>query len=194
MIAYCTGKDGVDMEYCKFLGTLRTSLPEAENPHRKKSPYVVVRGGSMCHPSNAKAWKHFDRMNPDFVEEPHIGPLHRPFCPHNQYDHTYSCWSVIITPYNLPTELLQLWHAGVRTYDHATDNAFIMQFLPEHHPYRRNKKAFTKNRVENKVARLRLTGDQILDRIANVSPAVEMPLSLPDGYGSNHKWTKKSIF
>ncbi|KAL0295217.1 UNVERIFIED_CONTAM: hypothetical protein Scaly_3108100, partial [Sesamum calycinum] len=61
------------------------------------------RGGSMCHPSNAKAWKHFDRMNPDFVEEPHIGPLHRPFAPHNQYDHTYSCWSVIITPYNLPT-------------------------------------------------------------------------------------------
>ncbi|KAL0421309.1 UNVERIFIED_CONTAM: hypothetical protein Slati_3153800 [Sesamum latifolium] len=24
-------------------------------------------------------------------------------------------------------ELLQLWHVGVRTYDHATNNAFIMQ-------------------------------------------------------------------
>ncbi|KAL0324581.1 UNVERIFIED_CONTAM: hypothetical protein Scaly_2425200 [Sesamum calycinum] len=47
------------------------------------------------------------------------------------------------------------------------------QFLPAHHSYRRNKKAFTKNRVENKVARPRLIGDQILDRVANISPAVE---------------------
>ncbi|KAL0346362.1 UNVERIFIED_CONTAM: hypothetical protein Scaly_1652200 [Sesamum calycinum] len=68
------------------------------------------------------------------------------------------------------------------------------QFLPTHHLYRRNKKAFTKNPVENKVTRPRLTRDQILDRIANIHPAVEMPLLLPDGYGSNHKWTNKSIF
>ncbi|KAL0438776.1 UNVERIFIED_CONTAM: hypothetical protein Slati_2360600 [Sesamum latifolium] len=33
------------------------------------------------------------------------------------------------------------------------------QFLPEDHPYRRNKKAFTKNHVENKVARPRLSRD-----------------------------------
>ncbi|KAL0282219.1 UNVERIFIED_CONTAM: hypothetical protein Sradi_7267900, partial [Sesamum radiatum] len=99
---------------------------------------------------------------------------------------------------------------SVRTYDHATDRAFIMraalmwtvndlpayrmasrwstegvmgylicmddtrafhlqhgrkacyfdchrQFLPTHHSYRRNKKAFKKNRVKNKVARPRLT-------------------------------------
>ncbi|KAL0324644.1 UNVERIFIED_CONTAM: hypothetical protein Scaly_2431500 [Sesamum calycinum] len=144
-------------------------------------------------------------------------------------------------------ELLQLWHVGVRTYDHATDRDFMMraalmwimndlpaygmiygwsttrvmgclvcmddprvfhlphdrkacyfdchgQFLLTHHPYRRNKKAFTKNHVENKVAHPRLTGDQIFDRVANISPAIEMPLSLPDGYGSDHKWMKKSIF
>ncbi|KAL0363997.1 UNVERIFIED_CONTAM: hypothetical protein Sangu_0497300 [Sesamum angustifolium] len=142
-------------------------------------------------------------------------------------------------------ELLQLWHVGVRTYDHTIDRAFLMQaalmwtvndlpaygmasrwstagvmgcsfcmddarafhlqyyrkacyfdchrqFLPTHHPYRKNKKAFTKNCIENKVTRPRLTGDQILDRFA--SSVVEMLLSLPDGYGSNHKWTKKSIF
>ncbi|KAK4389917.1 hypothetical protein Sango_2328700 [Sesamum angolense] len=68
------------------------------------------------------------------------------------------------------------------------------QFLPTYHSYRRNIKAFTKNRVENKVARPRLTGDQILDPVANISPAVEMSLSIPDSYGSNHKWTKKSVF
>ncbi|KAL0445976.1 UNVERIFIED_CONTAM: hypothetical protein Slati_1725500 [Sesamum latifolium] len=33
------------------------------------------------------------------------------------------------------------------------------QFLPPDHPYRRNKKAFTKNRVERKVARPRLMGE-----------------------------------
>ncbi|KAL0329287.1 UNVERIFIED_CONTAM: hypothetical protein Sradi_4915400, partial [Sesamum radiatum] len=68
------------------------------------------------------------------------------------------------------------------------------QFLSAHHSYRRNKQAFMKNRVKNKVAHLRLTGDQILDQVANISPTVEMPLLLPDDYGSDHKWTKKSIF
>ncbi|KAL0340113.1 UNVERIFIED_CONTAM: hypothetical protein Sradi_4528100 [Sesamum radiatum] len=96
-------------------------------------------------------------------------------------------------------ELLQLWHVGVRTHDHATNQAFMMRvalmwtvndlpayemasgwstvgiigcpicmddtsafhlqhgrkacyfdchrrFLPQDHPYRRNKKAFIKNR------------------------------------------------
>ncbi|KAL0448087.1 UNVERIFIED_CONTAM: hypothetical protein Slati_1936600 [Sesamum latifolium] len=68
------------------------------------------------------------------------------------------------------------------------------QFLPEQRPYRMNKKAFMKNRVENKVAHPRLSGDQILDWVTDISPAVEMPLSLPEGYGTNHKWMKKSIF
>ncbi|KAL0329354.1 UNVERIFIED_CONTAM: hypothetical protein Sradi_4922100 [Sesamum radiatum] len=67
------------------------------------------------------------------------------------------------------------------------------QFLLAHYSYRRDKKAFIKNRIQNKVARPRLIVDQILDRVANISPAVEMPLLLPDGYGSNHKWAKKSI-
>ncbi|KAK4400370.1 hypothetical protein Sango_1143100 [Sesamum angolense] len=51
-----------------------------------------------------------------------------------------------------------------------------------------------KNRVENKVERARLTRDQILDRVVNISPTIEIPLLLPDSYGSNHRWTKKSIF
>ncbi|KAL0393355.1 UNVERIFIED_CONTAM: hypothetical protein Sradi_2558300 [Sesamum radiatum] len=88
------------------------------------------------------------------------------------------------------------------------------QFLPAHHLYRRNKKARSRltgdqicgveNKIrrarsqicgiENKIARSRLTGDQILDRVANISPTVEMLLLLPDGYGSDHKWIKKNIF
>ncbi|KAL0440493.1 UNVERIFIED_CONTAM: hypothetical protein Slati_2532300 [Sesamum latifolium] len=68
------------------------------------------------------------------------------------------------------------------------------QFLPSDHPYRRNKKAFTKNRVERKVARPRLTGEHIHDSVEEFSSAVEVPLSLLNGFGIKHKWTKKNIF
>ncbi|KAL0288832.1 UNVERIFIED_CONTAM: hypothetical protein Sradi_7087900 [Sesamum radiatum] len=120
--------------------------------------------GSMCHPSDAEAWKHFHRMYPDFAEKPHnvrLGLCTDGFAPHGQYGRTYSYESAIITPYNLPPgtwmnseyifltmvipspsnlkhlidvyleplieELLKLWYVGVRTYDHATDQAFIMR-------------------------------------------------------------------
>ncbi|KAL0359821.1 UNVERIFIED_CONTAM: hypothetical protein Sangu_0831500, partial [Sesamum angustifolium] len=156
---------------------------------------------SMYHPSDVEAWKHFDRMYPDFAEESRnvwLGLRTYGFAPHDQFSYTYSCWPIIITPYNLPP------------VDHSMDWAFMMraalmwivndlpayriasgwstawvmgcpvcmddtrifhlqhirkacyidchrQFHPAHHSYRRNKKAFTKNHVENKVARPRLT-------------------------------------
>ncbi|KAL0458727.1 UNVERIFIED_CONTAM: hypothetical protein Slati_0499900 [Sesamum latifolium] len=37
-------------------------------------------------------------------------------------------------------------------------------------------------------------GEQIRDWVEEFSHAVEVSLSLPDGYGIEHKWTKKSIF
>ncbi|KAL0394679.1 UNVERIFIED_CONTAM: hypothetical protein Slati_4434100 [Sesamum latifolium] len=70
----------------------------------------------------------------------------------------------------------------------------IDSFSPPDHPYRRKKKAFTKNRVERKVSRPRLTGEHIRDWVEKFSPAVKVLLSLLDGYGIEHKWTKKSIF
>ncbi|KAL0305275.1 UNVERIFIED_CONTAM: hypothetical protein Sangu_2493100 [Sesamum angustifolium] len=36
-------------------------------------------------------------------------------------------------------------------------------------------------------------GEQIRGWVEEFSPAVEVLLSLPDGYGIEHKWTKKSI-
>ncbi|KAL0368158.1 UNVERIFIED_CONTAM: hypothetical protein Scaly_1034700 [Sesamum calycinum] len=93
---YSTKKlDDVDLEYYKFYGDGRYK-PARANPHRKKSPYAVLRylpliphlwrlyssratakhmtwyathqtmEGSICHLSDAEAWKHFDRMYPDF--------------------------------------------------------------------------------------------------------------------------------
>ncbi|KAK4389754.1 hypothetical protein Sango_2312400 [Sesamum angolense] len=213
-------KDDIDMEYCKFCA----------------DPSYVTEEDSMCHPSDAEAWRHFDRTHPNFALEPRnirLGLCIDGFAPHGQYGRTYLCWPVIITPYNLPPgmcmkseymfltmvipgpsnpkrlidvylqplidELLQLWHVGVRTHDHATNQAFMMcaalmwtvndlptygmasgwstagimgcpicmddtnafhlqhgrkacyfdchkRFLPQDHPYQRNKKAFIKNR------------------------------------------------
>ncbi|KAL0283510.1 UNVERIFIED_CONTAM: hypothetical protein Sangu_2885600 [Sesamum angustifolium] len=118
----------------------------------------------MFYPSDVEAWNHFHWMYPDSAEEPHnvwLGLYTDGFTPHGQYNRTYSCRSVIITPYNLSLgmcisseymfltmaipapsnpkclidmyleslieELLQMWHMGVRTYDHATDRAFMMR-------------------------------------------------------------------
>ncbi|KAK4382826.1 hypothetical protein Sango_2835300 [Sesamum angolense] len=143
-----------------------------------------------------------------------------------QYGHTYSCWSVIITPYNLSPasnrcvlgtvdrraaavvtcgcENVLACHgsgfhdAGGINVDcerpTRLGNGVWVEYRGGYGMSDLNKKAFTKNSVENMVARPRLIGDQILDRVANISPAIEMSLLLPDDYGSDHKWTKKSIF
>ncbi|KAL0287726.1 UNVERIFIED_CONTAM: hypothetical protein Sangu_2681000 [Sesamum angustifolium] len=63
-------------------------------------------GGSMCYPSDVEAWRYFDWTHPDFVAEPHnvrLGLYTYGFVPHRYYGHTYTCWSVIATQYNLPT-------------------------------------------------------------------------------------------
>ncbi|KAK4384141.1 hypothetical protein Sango_3087500 [Sesamum angolense] len=233
MVSCCTGRTMSIWSTANSMGTVGTSLLEGET-HTERSPSMQS------------------------LEEPHnvrLGLYTDGFTPHGQYNRTYSCWSVIITPYNISPgmcisseymfltmvilgpsdpkrlidvyleslieELLQMWHMGVRTYDHATDQVVMMraasiwnvndlpayrmasgkacyfdchkQFLPAHHPSRSNKKAFMKNHVENKVARPRLTGDQILDQVANINPAIEMSLLLPDSYGSDHS-RQKNIF
>ncbi|KAL0445737.1 UNVERIFIED_CONTAM: hypothetical protein Slati_1701600 [Sesamum latifolium] len=270
--------DDIDMDYCKFYGEARYKPTRERNPNRKKTPYAVLRylaiipclqrlytsqvtaeqmtwhanhqteEGSMCHPSDAEAWRHFDRTHPNFAVE--LRNVRSRLCtdgfaPHGQYGRTYSCWPVILTPYTLPPgmcmsseymfltmvipgpstlkrfidvymeplieELQNLWHVGVLTRDSARDETFAMRAalmwtvndLPAYGmasgwnsavPSPRSSLSFTKNRVERKVARSRLTGEQIRDWVEEFSPAVEVPLSLPDGYGVEHKWTKKSIF
>ncbi|KAL0373230.1 UNVERIFIED_CONTAM: hypothetical protein Scaly_1004600 [Sesamum calycinum] len=140
---------------CPLRRFMRVQAFLKERPTLEKSPYAVLRylpltprlqrlyssrataehmtwhatyqtdEGSMCHPSDAEAWKHFDRM--------YLILQSRVIQSSSWYVHEFRV--------------------------HVSDN-----------------------------------GDQILDRVTNISPAVEMPLSLADGYGSDHKWTKKSIF
>ncbi|KAL0386623.1 UNVERIFIED_CONTAM: hypothetical protein Slati_4590200 [Sesamum latifolium] len=82
--------DDVDLEYYNFCGDARYKLTRGQDPRRKKSPYVVLRylpltphlqrlyssrstakdmtwhvthqmdERSMCHPSDAEAWKNFE--------------------------------------------------------------------------------------------------------------------------------------
>jgi len=59
----------------------------------------------LCHPSDGEAWKHFDKMYPEFAAEPRnvrLALYSDGFSPFNNSTTPYSCWPVIVTPYNLP--------------------------------------------------------------------------------------------
>jgi len=61
--------------------------------------------GVMAHPSGSDAWKHLDASFPSFGDElrnVRLGLCTDGFSPFGHYGQTYSCWLVIVTPYNLP--------------------------------------------------------------------------------------------
>ena len=62
----------------------------------------------VTHPSNAKAWLSFDEVNPLFTADPRnvrLGLCSDGFAPFNKTGMNYSCWPVIVTPYNLPPSM-----------------------------------------------------------------------------------------
>ena len=62
----------------------------------------------MRHPSEGEAWKHFNRMHPDFASESRnvrLGLCTDGFNPFGAAGQQYSCWPVILTPYNLPPSM-----------------------------------------------------------------------------------------
>ncbi|XP_045831211.1 uncharacterized protein LOC123922548 [Trifolium pratense] len=61
--------------------------------------------GVLEHPSDAEAWKHFDQTYPQFSSETRnvrLGLCADGFTPFGQSGKQYSCWPIIVTPYNLP--------------------------------------------------------------------------------------------
>ncbi|KAL9688951.1 hypothetical protein QQ045_033378 [Rhodiola kirilowii] len=59
----------------------------------------------MVHPSDGESWKHFDRCYPDFAAETHnvrLGLCSDGFSPFRTPGKSYSCWHMMVTPYNLP--------------------------------------------------------------------------------------------
>ena len=64
--------------------------------------------GQITHPSDAKAWKHFQSTYPEFAYERrnvYIGLSTDGFSPFGKHGRQYSIWPVILTPYNLPPNL-----------------------------------------------------------------------------------------
>ncbi|KAK2362060.1 hypothetical protein QL285_087156 [Trifolium repens] len=85
------------------LETSRKMTWHSENYEQRKG------SGELRHPSDGLAWKHFDQVNPDFASEPRnvrLGLCSDGFTSYTQVSVTpYSCWPVIVTPYNLPPEM-----------------------------------------------------------------------------------------
>ncbi|XP_071721863.1 uncharacterized protein [Rutidosis leptorrhynchoides] len=64
--------------------------------------------GVMCHPSDGKAWKHFDKVHQIFSEDPRnvrLGLCADGFNPYGIGASSYSCWPVVVTPYNMPPHM-----------------------------------------------------------------------------------------
>uniref|UniRef100_A0A1U7YJY3 Uncharacterized protein LOC104248805 n=1 Tax=Nicotiana sylvestris TaxID=4096 RepID=A0A1U7YJY3_NICSY len=64
--------------------------------------------GVLCHPLDGEAWKHFDRMFPNFANKPknvRLGLCVDGFTPFSVSAAPYSCWPVFVTLYNLPPEM-----------------------------------------------------------------------------------------
>jgi hypothetical protein len=76
----------------------------AEHMTWHQSHHVV--DGVMVHPSNGKAWKHFNSVHPHFSAESRNVCLRLctdGFNPFGSFTTPYSCWLVILTVYNLPS-------------------------------------------------------------------------------------------
>ncbi|XP_027067621.1 uncharacterized protein [Coffea arabica] len=59
----------------------------------------------MRHPADSEAWKHFDRLHPDFAVDPRnvrLGLATDGFNPFGTMSSAYSIWPIYLVPYNLP--------------------------------------------------------------------------------------------
>ena len=67
-----------------------------------------AKEGELRHPSDGEAWKYFDLKHPEFAVDPRnvrLGLSTDGFNPFGHSSVPYSCWPVIVTPYNLPPEM-----------------------------------------------------------------------------------------
>ncbi|KAL4316873.1 hypothetical protein AHAS_Ahas15G0328600 [Arachis hypogaea] len=69
------------------------------------------------------------------------------------------------------------------------------RYLPEGHPYRRNKVGVKKNVEEDEEPPIRLSGEQVWERVRHYPKIVDTVGQVRlSGYGVEHNWTKRSIF
>ena len=68
----------------------------------------VQRDGKVAHPSDERAWKHFNTVQPDFarnIPNVNFALCKDEFSPFGISGRQYSLWFVILTRYNLPSEI-----------------------------------------------------------------------------------------
>jgi hypothetical protein len=71
------------------------------------------------------------------------------------------------------------------------------RFLPHNHRYRKNRKDFFIGRVENDVAPLRLSSEELFDVVSEYGEIVfglQSGKQKFPGFGLTHNWVKRSIF
>ncbi|GJS02102.1 hypothetical protein Tco_0318610 [Tanacetum coccineum] len=94
------------MHYFPLIPRLqRLYASKVTTTHMRWHDEHVQKDGIMSHPSDAEAWKHFDQTYPSFAEETRnvrLGLCTDGFQSFGQSGKQYSCWLVIVTPYNLP--------------------------------------------------------------------------------------------
>jgi hypothetical protein len=59
----------------------------------------------MVHPSDGEAWQALDRFDLEFARNPRnvrLGLSTDGFTPYSNNSTSYSCWPVLLIPYNLP--------------------------------------------------------------------------------------------
>ncbi|XP_012838845.1 PREDICTED: uncharacterized protein LOC105959319 [Erythranthe guttata] len=128
-------KENQDLKVCSVCGHSRYKPRKRGNEKQKEISYKILRyfpltprlqrlfmssktsehmtwhkksrreSGTISHPCDGEAWKHFDTSYPSFAVEPRnvrLALSSDGFSPYGQKSHPYSCWPVIITPYNLP--------------------------------------------------------------------------------------------
>jgi len=83
----------------------RIYMSETRASYMRWHKEELVVDGKMRHPADSKAWKHVDATYEWFAEDPHnvrLGLASDGFNPFGMLNVSYSCWPVILIPYNLP--------------------------------------------------------------------------------------------
>ncbi|XP_058758797.1 uncharacterized protein LOC131632049 [Vicia villosa] len=98
------------MFYFPIIPRLQRLYASTESANEMRWHHMNTSSSNVLrHPSDGKAWKHFDDVYPDFAREPRnvrLGLCSDGFTPYIQASASpYSCWPIIVTPYNLPPEM-----------------------------------------------------------------------------------------
>jgi hypothetical protein len=67
------------------------------------------------------------------------------------------------------------------------------RFLPLNHPFRRNRRRFTKNKVETDDPLEILSRSDVWQSVRGYPKVIDGPFSKLPGYGVEHNWSKRSI-